>query len=293
MVMLEAGTPLTTDRKSYQDLTELAEAFEGMLALDYNSFERVDRDKTVDVNGKSFDLRQIVTVDRVYGGESDGRLPLELNGDEELLDGSWFRKHVSNGDFEGTSSLSISTDEIIGDYGGPNRIPNADNPISKFCNVRLLDPFENRIIQPDETDYQEKWNTITSWVLDQLDDNSDLYRARSWVRNPLDRDVDSVTDFEAELGYFIYDASKYRSLRSLDPHLNDRPAMFDVLFSRVGNEADQNNLYRLLLKKSGVELIDLDPPQSIEVGEEYPVLDINDFDPNLLSKITKLVRVSL
>lgn len=291
--MLGAGIQSTTDVQHYQELTALAEAFEGLLTWDYNFLERVGRDKTVEVNGKSFDLRQNVTIDRVYGGDSEQHYPLKLEDDEELLDGSWFRQHISEGAYEGTSSLSISTSEIIDNCGGSNHIPNVGAPTSKYSSVRLLDPFENRIVQPKEKDYQEKWNAITSWVLDQLDDGCDLYMGRSWVRNPLDRDADSVTDFEAEIGYFLYDVSKYRSLQSLDPRLADRPVIFDVLFSWLSDDPNQNNIFRLLLNKSGVELLDLDPSQTIEVGEEYPVLDINDFDPDLLRKITKLVRVAV
>lgn len=155
---------------------------------------RLQREKSVVVNGRMYDIAQVVTSyedkddpdksETVAPPASFGTIALDAWFDQQFTPSSEGQLLVNRTDWREDEMIAIHRGTIDGPSSGRFKgtviIParEGDFPTQGTTNGCLFDPLTEQVVWFDHTDYVQRWDEVTKWLLSQLSnpDSVDLER---------------------------------------------------------------------------------------------------------------------
>lgn len=157
------------------EVDALWSAVGGALAEGPNRACLVRRSKSTEVNGVIIEIGQNLSS---FVPNPDLSPPKSL---DDLVNGSWPREHHLIAD--GSSQLWFATTDQASNSIEEWLQPPQGSKATNLGNEGLFDPFTQEVILFDDPDYKDKWETITRWLLDELDKDSQVELVELWCFN--------------------------------------------------------------------------------------------------------------
>jgi hypothetical protein len=275
-----------------QQLCELLNVSETLTASTEDTFVAIDRSCLTDLNNKTIDLRQSQQVYLGKDGVGIGELPETMG---VLADGTWFRDHLMRISDPNCTSLIVRPNVWIKNSRGSWFLPGREPLSTDISNIGLFDPFEMRVVELEEPEYQSRWDKVTSWMLDTLDETGDVTHSTVCVLpvNP----KEAVTDLEDNFGFGLDEISKTNFIKGTFDHLVEGDTGFRILFHNL-NKKGVISHFLLYLASNDAQVIDLSARfngfDEIEALPTKPeTIDPKIIDRKLIEKLTRLAVASL